>query len=149
MSSLNWTKIFVFLNLLFSIPASSEDIPEPESWSFPQVVDSARKLSPKNLEGKAFNEFGLAYSREELSRLNVSRMTPEKLQKYADVVTHAYPDAVGRSIPCNCSSIPIETLNETSVAGIAFVSLNAIEESTRQCAKACLIIVQSRMQESE
>ena len=76
-------------------------------------------------------------------------MPAEKLQNYADIVTHAYPDAIGKTIPCNCSNIPVDSFNETSVAGIAFVSLNSKNESIRKCAKACLIIVQATMQESQ
>ncbi len=30
----------------------TEPVPEPSSWQFPSVIESARKLTPQNLEGK-------------------------------------------------------------------------------------------------
>lgn len=124
---------------------ADEIILEPKSWSFPDVIESARKISPNNLEGKVFNQFGLAYSKEKLSKLDVSRMRPEQLQNYADIVTHAYPDAIGKTFP-NCSNLPVKRLNETTIAGIAFISINAKTENVRQYAKACLLIIQGKLQ---
>ncbi|WP_345552462.1 hypothetical protein [Microbulbifer aestuariivivens] len=124
--------------------SAESEIPEPESWSFPDIVESARKISPNNLEGRPFNKFGLAYPMGVLSNLDVSSMRAKELQNYADVVTHAYPDAVSRQLPRSCDEVPINQLNETSVAGIAFVSLNAINEETRKWAKECLIIIQKK-----
>jgi hypothetical protein len=140
---------FTLLAVVSTLAISEVEILQPESWSFPEVVESARKICPKNLEGITFNEFGLAYTSEQVSKLDFSRMRPEKLQNYADIVTHAYPDAVGAQLSCNCSSIPIESLNETAIAGIAHVSINAKNEKVRTCAKACLIIIQGNLQDSK
>lgn len=87
-------------------PSVQNSIPEPSSWLFPDVIESARTISPRNVEGRIFNQFGLAYSLEELEALPVATMTPQELQKYADIVTHAYPDAVFRQ---RLFAIPIST----------------------------------------
>ena len=121
------------------------DIPEPESWSFPDVIESARKIAPNNLEGRPFNKFGLSYSREVLGGLNVSAMSAKELQNYADIVAHAYPDAVSKQLPRSCDDVPIDQVNETSLAGIAFVSINAVNEETRIWAKECLSIIQRKL----
>ena len=91
----------LLIALLLAIPHNgrafaADKIPEPESWKFPDVVEYARKITPRNVEGKLFNTFGLVYSNDELKNLSLETMSPEELQKYADVVTHAYPDAVYR-----------------------------------------------------
>ena len=126
-------------------PPADGAIPLPESWSFPQVVESARKISPKNIEGRLFNQFGLAYSTEELAKLDLKYMTANELQKYADIVTHAYPDAVANQLPNSCDGIPVGELNETAVAGIAYVSINATMDINRSKAKACLASIQSKL----
>jgi hypothetical protein len=127
--------------------SAEESIPNPESWSFPEVVDSARKLSPTNVEGHPFNRFGLVYSSEHLATLHLSSMPAIELQKYADVVTHAYPDAVVRGHPASCEGISVGDLNETAVAGIAYVSLHAINEKTRRWAAQCLSVLQEKLRE--
>lgn len=123
------------------------EIPEPESWKFPDIVESARKVSPRNVEGKLFNTFGLVYSRDELKNISLNTMPPEELQKYADIVTHAYPDAVYRQFPASCEELPVKKLNATSVAGIAYVSLNAIDPYTREKAATCLKVIQRLLTE--
>jgi hypothetical protein len=122
-----------------------QSFPEPPSWSFPEVIESARKISPKNAEGRTFNQFGLAYSTTELTRLSVAKMSAEKLQNYADIVTYAYPDAVFRQAPESCKDMSLTEINETSVANIAYVSLHAINKNTRERAATCLIVIQSRL----
>ncbi len=126
-------------------PKIIEPVPEPSSWQFPSVIESARKLTPQNLEGKPFNKFGLAYSTEELNQLDIASLPATSLQNYADIVTHAYPDAVGRQLPSDCSIISTKDLNETSIAGMAYISINAINESTRKKASACLVNIQGRL----
>jgi hypothetical protein len=71
-------------------------------------------------------------------------MSAQELQKYADIVTHAYPDAVSRQIPASCKEIPIEGMNPTAVAGVAYVSLHAIEPATRGRATTCLGEIQAK-----
>ena len=140
------TSAVVLLSSLSSTAfAGSKSIPEPPSWSFPEVVESARAINPKNREGRVFNRFGLAYSQDELKRLQVPKMSPNELQNYADIVTHAYPDAIAKQLPTSCKEIPLDNLNETSIAGIAYVSLNAVESEARLRAKSCLSDIQSRM----
>lgn len=124
-------------------PSVQNSIPEPSSWLFPDVIESARAISPRNVEGRIFNQFGLAYSLEELEALPVATMTPQELQKYADVVTHAYPDAVFRqrlfaSPISSCKEIPIDKMNTTSIANAAYISLHAIVPATRERAANCL-----------
>jgi hypothetical protein len=119
-------------------PVVQNPIPEPRSWSFPDVIESARAISPRNVEGRTFNQFGLAYSLEELNALPVATMTPQELQKYADIVTHAYPDAVFRQTPASCKELPIDQINTTSIANVAYVSLHAIVPATRERAANCL-----------
>ena len=124
---------------------NEETIPMPTSWAFPQVVESAREISPNNVEGKPFNKFGLVYTPDELSKLTLSSMTAEELQKYADIVNHAYPDAVARGIPSSCDGLPINKMNETAVSGLAYVSLHALNERTREKASKCLVVVQKKL----
>ncbi|QSX38192.1 hypothetical protein [Shewanella sedimentimangrovi] len=115
---------------------------EPESWAFPDVIEHARKISPNNSEGKPFNQFGLVYSSEEVASLKLSILSATELQKYADIVTHAYPDAVAKQLPEQCHNLPVEQLNETAVAGIAYISINATNSTTRKWATECLSAIQ-------
>jgi hypothetical protein len=126
---------------------AADGIPEPESWKFPDIVESARKISPRNVEGKLFNTFGLVYSSDELKKLPLDTMPPEELQKYADIVTHAYPDAVYRQFPVSCEELPVKKLNETSVAGVAYVSIHANDPDTRKKATVCLKVIQRLLKE--
>jgi hypothetical protein len=147
-----FSRSLVFIAILFIIPHSgrtfaADEITEPESWKFPDIVESARKISPRNVEGKLFNTFGLVYSRDELKNLSIDTMPPEELQKYADIVTHAYPDAIYRQFPASCEEIPVKQLNETAIAGVAYVSLNAIDPDTREKAAACLKVIQRLLRE--
>lgn len=123
---------------------ASGKLPEPSSWSFPDVVESARAITPRNVEGRVFNQFGLAYSTQELDALPVATMSADELQKYADIVTHAYPDAVFRQIPASCNDVSLDGMNTTAVAGIAFISIHAVELPTRQKATTCLGELQRR-----
>jgi hypothetical protein len=138
--------------ILFYICSSEEaftadKIPEPATWAFPDIIESARKRTPRNVEGRLFNQFGLVYSLEELEKLPIETMAPKDLQKYADIVTHAYPDAVFRQFPASCKEISLKQLNETTIAGIAYVSLNAIDPGTRERAANCLREIQKRLKE--
>ena len=125
-----------------------QKIPEPASWSFPDIIQSARAISPHNSEGRKFNEYGLAYSRNELQSLTVLTMSVQDLQKYADIVTHAYPDAIFRMAPVSCKNMPMKNMNETSLANMAYVSLHAIVSSTRERAATCLSEVQNLMRQN-
>lgn len=109
---------------------------EPESWSFPQVIEYARKVSPNNTEGKSFNQFGLVYSFQEVATLKLSILPPKELQKYSDIVTNVYPDAVAKQLPEKCDTLPVEKLNETAVAGIAYVSINAANLNAKNWLKS-------------
>ncbi|GLQ71690.1 hypothetical protein [Vibrio penaeicida] len=116
--------------------------PEPPSWDFPYVTEAAYEISPHNLEGRPFNSDGLAYTHEELEALPVKNMTSEQLQNYADVVTHAFPDATYQSVPESCEDISAESLNETSLANVAYISIQAVEKATRDSARSCLATLQ-------
>jgi hypothetical protein len=122
---------------------AEEPILEPKSWSFPEVIEHARKLSPNNTEGKSFNQFGLVYSSQEVASLKLSVLSAKELQKYADIVTHAYPDAVAKQFPEKCDTLSVEKLNETAVAGIAYISINATNSNTKKWAAKCLAAIQS------
>ncbi len=140
----------VSLTILFFICSieeafTADKIPEPATWAFPDVIEGARKIAPRNVEGRIFNKLGLAYSSNELKKLPIATMSSEDLQKYADIVTHAYPDAVFRQFPVSCKDIPIDQINETSIANIAYVALNAIDMSTRKRAETCLKEIQKRL----
>ncbi|QFT53077.1 hypothetical protein [Microbulbifer sp. THAF38] len=140
----------VVMSLLFSMTEgvhAKKIILEPESWSFPEVVEHARKINTNNIEGKPFNRFGLVYTSEEVSSLKLSALSAQDLQKYADIVTHAYPDAVAKHLPSQCGALPLDKINETAVAGIAYVSINAIQKNTRNKAIKCLAELQSRFAE--
>ena len=55
------------------IKTTAEDaVPEPKSWTFPEVIEYAREITPDNVEGKPFNKFGMVYSQDELSKLILS-----------------------------------------------------------------------------
>ena len=127
-------------------PTSSSQrlITEPASWSFPDVIESARLIAPRNVEGRPFDRRGLVYAPEELDALPVATMSAQELQKYADIVTHAYPDAVFRQIPASCKEPSLDQINASAVAGIAYVSLHAIDPAARERAARCLAEVQER-----
>lgn len=116
------------------------NLPSPRSWQFPEVIEYARAISPRNLEGRAFNESGLAYPVEQLESLPVASMSPYELQKYADIVTHAFPDAAFvRALPLqSCREFSGDTLNTTALANVAYVSLQARIPSNREEASRCL-----------
>jgi hypothetical protein len=137
------TIAFVLLISIAEFALADDPVLEPESWSFPEVIEHARKISPNNSEGKPFNQFGLVYSSKEVASLKLSSLSAKELQKYADIVTHAYPDAVAKQFPENCDVLPVEKLNETAVAGIAYASINAIKPNTRKLATDCLAAIQS------
>ena len=126
----------LFVILMVQVTTKAEDFPEPSSWRFPDVVVSALQTSPRNLEGIPFNDFGIAYNLDFLEGLVITELPIEELQKYADVVTHAYPDAVlmKSNIPSNCENMPSDQFNQTSLAGLAYISLNAISEENRTTA---------------
>jgi hypothetical protein len=125
-------------------PSAQRSIPEPASWSFPDVIESARAISPRNVEDRAFDQAGLAYTPEELNALPVATMSPLQLQRYADIVTHAYPDAVFQQTPASCKDPSLDQINATAVAGIAYVSLHAVDPVVRERAAVCLREVQER-----
>ena len=127
------------LHNLFRPHADSAIVfPEPATWSFPEVIELARRLSPNNIEGKPFNAQGLVYSEAVLATLRPSMLSARVLQKYADIVTHAYPDAVAKQLPLSCTGNALAGLNITAVAGIAFISLHAKDGRTRMRARQCL-----------
>ncbi|MBN1904983.1 MAG: hypothetical protein JW927_07790 [Deltaproteobacteria bacterium] len=140
--------VLVFI-LLFVYPFketyATSDLPEPATWAFPDVIECARKIAPRNIEGRIFDQLGLAYSRSEVKKLPIATMSSDDLQKYADIVTTAYPDAVFRQFPVSCKEIPIDQMNETSIANIAYVAHNAIDKSTRERAESCLKEIQKRL----
>ena len=142
MSNKERTVTFVFLVSVTTPCLAEESVLEPESWSFPEVVEHARKISPNNTEGKSFNQFGLVYSPEEMASLKLSSLPAEELQKYADIVTHAYPDAVAKQTPEQCDNLQVKKLNETAVAGVAYVSINAMSPRARKLASECLEAIQ-------
>lgn len=115
-------------------------LPAPRSWQFPSVIEAARTISPRNLEGRAFDENGLAHPMEQLESLPVANMPPSELQKYADIVTHAFPDAAFlRTVSLEgCRDIPAEELNTTALANAAYISLQARIPSNRAEAASCL-----------
>jgi len=121
--------------------------PVPATWSFPEIIESARQISPNNIEGKAFNQYGVVYSNSDLQQLSVSTMTAEQLQKYADIVTHAYPDAVLQDVPATSEEVNIDGYNEASFANYAYVSLHALNPETRAKAARFLHDFQQRWSE--
>jgi len=138
-----------FLLFFPGIGPAQEAILEPESWSFPAVIEHARKISPNNVEGKPFNEFGLAYSIDELERVRFSELNAQELQRYADIVTHAYPDAVAKQIPKSLDGIPLQEINETTIAGLAYISIHAKGIEAREQAKRHLSKIQARLKSKE
>lgn len=151
------TRILLFASSLLllacagsGVPVSAQDsapaapkIPEPDTWKFPDIMEDARKVSSLSIEGKPFNRYGLPYSLEELKQLDVRNMEAAELQKYADVITHAYPDALGRQIARECGDTDIDELSNQSIVGVAYVSLNAIDAGIREQATACLSRIQN------
>ena len=115
-------------------------LPAPRSWQFPAVIESARTLSPRNLEGRAFDQSGLAYPLEQLVSLQVEGLTASELQKYADIVTHAFPDAAFlRAVSFKgCGDVSADELNPTALANAAYISLQAKIPTNRAEAASCL-----------
>lgn len=131
--------ILTFILLCYPSFAIAEDLTlEPESWSYPAVIEHARKISPNNVEGKPFNEFGLVYPIDELESIRVSELDAQELQKYADIVTHAYPDAVAKQMPESLDRITLQKINNTAIAGLAYISIHAKGAEAREHAKRLL-----------
>ncbi|TVV42556.1 hypothetical protein [Thalassolituus sp. C2-1] len=129
--------------------AQVQSIPEPPTWRFPDIMEAARELVPLSIEGKPFNRHGFAYPIEELKQLDVKNMSAAELQNYADVTTHAYPDALGRQIADECDSTEADELSNRAIATVAYVSFNAIDAGIRSEAAACLARVQADLQRQE
>ena len=146
-------KILIPAGLLFMFFClnlqAEEKVDTPESWSFPHIVESARKISPNNIEGRPFNRFGLAYSLEEVGDLDFSAMDADEMQKYADIVTHAYPDAIAEQYPDSCDNMTLDDMNKTSIAGIAYISLNAVKVKNREWAKKYLSVIQNKLKKDK
>ena len=66
--------------VFYSSVYAETTIPTPPSWSFPQVIESARAITPNNIEGKLFNRFGLVYASVELKKLTLSNMLAKDLK---------------------------------------------------------------------
>lgn len=127
---------------------ASNSIPEPDSWKFPSVVESARKIAPKNIEGRAFDRFGLAYPLAKYKTLDFASLSVDELQKYADVVAYAYPDAVSKRTPDDCSGIPLDKVNAASAGAMAYISTHAVLPSSREKSLKCLLVIQERLREN-
>lgn len=125
--------------------SQSPVIPEPSSWSFPDVVASARVNAPTNHEGRKFDKHGLAYTLRELDAVPIATMSAQELQKYADIVTNAYPDAVFRQAGADYKNLATERINTTAVANVAYVSLHAVDSDMRKLAAGCLEELQTRL----
>ena len=121
----------------------STPIPEPPTWAFPEIMEAALEVVSVSIEGRPFNRYGLPYSLEELDQLDVRKMEAQELQNYADAITHAYPDALGRQIAAECGDSDLGELSNRAVVGVAYVSLNAIDPEIREHAAACLAAIQS------
>lgn len=146
----NFIKILsLFLFLFLHKTNAQEKFVEPESWKFPQIIESARIISPTNIEGIPFNEGGIAYSLQVLKKLNISSMKARELQKYADIVTHAYPDALAKQFPKSCDKININKINETTFANLAFISLRGKKKESREKAQNCLFVLQKSLLRSK
>ncbi|MEC8080975.1 MAG: hypothetical protein VX148_05780 [Pseudomonadota bacterium] len=125
------------------------NIPQPESWSFPQVIYSALKIAPTNIEGRPFNKFGLAYPLSKYSSLDLASLPLDELQKYADVVTYAYPDAISRRFSEDCSGVPLSKVNAVSLGGMAYVSNHAVQKSAREKSLKCFTVIQERLKKAQ
>ncbi|MCY4329583.1 MAG: hypothetical protein OXC48_05835 [Endozoicomonadaceae bacterium] len=141
--------VFTILISISKISSAKGYLLEPESWSFPAVIEYAREISPKNIEDKIFGAFGLIYSSEELAALKVYDLSANELQKYADIVVHAYPDAAGKQLPDKCEDLPISQMNKTCIANVAYVSIHATNPDIRKHAAECFAFIHNSLQESE
>lgn len=119
-------------------------LPFPGMWDFPAVIQAARSVAPRNLEGRTFDANGLAYPSETLDSLRVGEMGAAQLQSYADIVTHAFPDAAFLRSQTQepCADLHVDDLNTTSLANMAFVSLQAKVAANRAEAATCLQTLQ-------
>jgi hypothetical protein len=123
--------------------AKPADYPRPPSWNFPEVVESARAIAPRNAEGRVFDKHGLAYPLKELDALPYATMGIAELAKYADIVTTAYPDACGHQIDGGCPDVKPEWVNSTTLANMAYVSLHAADAGVRERSAACFAKAQA------
>ena len=60
-------------------------------------------------------------------------------------MTHAYPDAIASQLPSSCDTLALEDLNETAVAGVAYIALNATQAANRASAIECLSVLQNKL----
>lgn len=123
--------------------STAADYPRPPSWNFPEVVESARAIAPRNAEGRVFDKHGLAYPLKELDGLPYATMSVTELARYADIVTTAYPDACGHQIDGGCPDMTPDRLNATTLANLAYVSLHATDAGVRERSAACFAKAQS------
>ena len=81
---------------------------------------------------------------KQLEALQVDSMAASELQNYADIVTHAFPDAVFlRSISAkDCDDYDVGEMTAPPLANIAYVSLQAKIPGNRDEAARCLIQLQ-------
>ncbi len=139
----------LLLTLLFAISVwtfvgnvyAGKSIPEPKSWSHPEIIEHAKEIAPTNSEGKPFNKLGKVYSSMDENRVDVSSASASELQKYASAKYHAFPDAMAGKLPKSCDDYPAN-ISFVYISGIAFISLNAIKKSNRDWASSCLESIQ-------
>jgi hypothetical protein len=124
---------------------TGETIPEPKSWSYPEINEYAKEITPTNIEGKPFNMLGRVYSSFDEKRIDSSSASANELQKYATAMYHAFPDAMARKLPKPCDDHYPANIAFDYISGLAFISLNAIEKGNRDWAKRCLETIQEKI----
>lgn len=120
------------------------DYPIPSSTQRDYIVYEAKQIKPCNSEGRAFNNIGLAYPHQMAEKYRKEfRKTRdvEKIAKYADVVTVAFPDWLATITPGTISPSDRKDINATLLANVAYLSLHCKRQEDRDKFKTLLATI--------
>lgn len=116
------------------------DIRKPSTWEFPYILDEAFSIVDRwNIADRFDRKSGMSIACKTANNPDLKKMPWNELQYFADVITHAFPDAVLLSMIKTWGENPYLTnLNITAVGNLAFISNNARSPYNRNSAKRFL-----------
>lgn len=116
------------------------EIRKPSTWEFPHIINEAFQLVDHWGIGDRFDrKSGMSNACKTANNPDFKKMPWNELQYFADVITHAFPDAVLLSMIEAWGENPHMTnLNKTAVGNLAFISNNARVPDNRKSAKRFL-----------
>lgn len=124
--------------------AAPVEFQRPESFSFSQIVAKSVARVPRNALGWEFDSSGMVIGPETVDQAveefvrhgNMDRCRVQNMSAYADVVTHAWPDAAAE-MSCRDLVLPPDA-NAQAICNLAYVAIYAEVPKHRVWANGCL-----------